>query len=151
MSRIKDLYAIENGIDDLMPVDNPVEKAEESAKKFDGYFEAIKASIIKDLAEIKEEILDEGKYSSGVDDEGNTEFYFENFYGLCHSQSEYYTEKYIEAQHLDITDMEYELLCLWVGDWLANYLADFEAICLDVVREDAKYKLDEIKEKNGEC
>lgn len=137
MSRIKDLYAIENGIEDLMPIE---ELAKKAAEDLEDYYNAIKKVMTEKIEGIKTRLYDESEFSEGFDDEGHKELYFENFYGLCHMIAQDYTDEYIEDQHIDLTDKAYDELRTWLGDWLADTLADYESECihdyLDAVKEE---------------
>jgi hypothetical protein len=60
-------------------------------------------------------------------------------------------DKYIEDQHLDLSDATYNEAIERAGDLLADRLADFESDLIAEAKEDDKYALDELRERNGEC
>lgn len=142
MSKIKDLVAIKEGIDDLMPEPHKYDKA---------FYDAIQQEDIKRIGEqIYEKTLhmpnlrswmrENAEYGSGEDDEGHTEIYFENFLDLCEQACEGNLMDYIEDQHLDLTDEEYSKILYSARDWLSDTLADFEAECIHDCELDRKYE-----------
>lgn len=146
MSKIKDLYAIENGIDDLMPVEE---------KHIGDYERAVQDMIVKDIEDIKKQLEDGAEYRMNKDDEDHDEVIYENYYGQCHGVAEDYLCKLIEEQHIDLSDDDFNTLHTWLGDWLADELAYFEAECVDNMRkeyeEDKKYWQAVEDERNGKC
>lgn len=143
MSRIKDLFAVENGDDDLVPVEDNTTLGD--------YEQAVQKKILDNISGIKEEMLKEADFGVDTDDNGNEEICFENFYSLCHSTAEWYLGELIEEQHVDLSDTDFELLNVWLGDWLADELADWETEQCEEVADDNKYILDELRERNGQC
>lgn len=139
MSKIKDLYAIENGIEDLMPV---------GETHIGVYERVLHSNIITDIDKVKDDIRERAEYRTGEDDEGHSEIYFENFYGLCHSIAEDYLCSLIENQHLDLSDDDYDDLKTWVGDWLADKLADYESECINDFIEYNNDKAEAYREYN---
>lgn len=138
MSKIKDLYAIESGIDDLMPVEDHI----------GDYERKLHDNILANIKDVKDDIARNAQYTSGTDDEGHEETYFENFYGLCHSIAEEYLGSLIEDQHLDLSDDDYDNLKTWVGDWLADELADYESECINDFIEYNNDKAEAYREYN---
>ena len=138
MSRIKDLLAEEQNIDDLKrPLYQELgEMIYVKAKNWDGL-----RSWFRNSAE----------YDAGKDDEGHTEWYFENFEDLCKQAVNGAMDKLIEEEHLDISDETYNRAIEYGRDWLADALADFESECVQDYVMDRKYILDEVKERNGQC
>ena len=138
MSRIKDLLAEEQNIDDLKrPLYQVLgEMAYVKAKNWDGI-----RSCFRNNAE----------YGAGKDDEGHTEWYFENFTNLCERAVNGALDKLIEEEHLDISDETYNRAIEYGKDWLADTLADFESECIRDYVMDRKYILDEVRERNGQC
>lgn len=154
MSRIKDLLAVEQDIDDLKPV--------EPHKYGKDFAEAVRQADIKRMSEqvyaktlhmenLRSWLRANAEYGTGEDENGHTEYYFENFEDLCEQACEGNLMDYIEDQHLDLTDEEYSKILYSARDWLADTLADFEAECIHDVEEDDKYTLDELAERNGQC
>lgn len=154
MSKIKDLYAVAENIDDLKPVE---------PHKYDKSFylavqETDKQRIVKQVMEraLKSEALkpwlaSNAEYSEGVNDDGLKEIYFENFTELCEEVAQGNLDEYIEEQALDITDAEYTELIDRIRDELANELAEYEHECIQDYIMDSKYSLDSMREKKGEC
>lgn len=138
MSKIKDLLAEEQNIDDLKrPLYQKLgEMIYTKAKNWDG---------------IRSWFRSNAEYDAGKDDEGHTEWYFENFEDLCEEAVNYTLDKLIEEEHLDISDETYSRAIEYARDWLANALADFESECIQDYVMDRKYILDEVKERNGQC
>ena len=153
MSKIKDLVAIAEGIDDLMP---------EPHKYGKDFAEAVRQADIKRMSEqvyaktlhrenLRSWLRANAEYEAGEDENGHTEYYFENFEDLCEQACEGNLMDYIEDQHLDLTDEEYSKILYSARDWLADTLADFEEECIQDMVSDQKYTLDELAERNGEC
>lgn len=138
MSRIKDLLAEEQNIDDLKrPLYQELgEMIYVKAKSWDG---------------IRSWFRSNAEYDAGKDDEGHTEWYFENFTDLCRKVVNGAMDNLIEEEHLDISDETYNRAIEYGRDWLADTLADFESECIQDYVSDHKYILDEVKERNGEC
>lgn len=138
MSRIKDLLAEEQNIDDLKrPLYQELgEMIYVKAKSWDG---------------IRSWFRSNAEYDAGKDDEGHTEWYFENFLDLCEQAVNGALDNLIEEEHLDISDETYNRAIEYGRDWLADTLADFESECIQDYVSDQKYILDEVRERNGEC
>ena len=138
MSRIKDLLAEEQNIDDLKrPLYQELgEMIYVKAKSWDG---------------IRSWFRNGAEYGAGEDDEGHTEWYFENFLDLCEQAVNGALDNLIEEEHLDISDETYNRAIEYGRDWLADTLADFESECIQDYVSDQKYILDEVRERNGEC
>lgn len=153
MSKIKDLLAIKEGIDDLMPEPHKYDKA---------FYDAVQQADIKRIGEqvytktlhmsnLRSWMRANAEYGTGEDEEGHTEYYFENFEDLCEQACEGNLMDYIEDQHLDLTDKEYSDILYYARDWLADALSDFESECIQDMLADKKYELDELAERNGQC
>lgn len=138
MSRIKDLLAEEQNIDDLKrPLYQELgEMIYVKAKSWDG---------------IRSWFRNNAEYGAGKDDEGHTEWYFENFEDLCEQAVNGALDNLIEEEHLDISDETYNRAIEYGRDWLADALADFESECIQDYVSDQKYILDEVRERNGRC
>lgn len=117
MSRIKDLLAEEQGIDDLK---RPLYQVL-------GEQAYVKA---KNLGGVRDWFRDNAEFDAGTDDEGHTEYYFENFFDLCEEAITSELDKLIEDQHLDISDETYSQAIDYGASWLAETLAEFEAECI---------------------
>ena len=138
MSKIKDLLAEEQNIDDLKrPLYQDLgEMIYVKAKNWDG---------------LRSWFRNNAEYEAGKDDEEHTEWYFENFEALCEQVVNGAMDKLIEEEHLDISDETYNRAIEYARDWLADALADFESECIQDYVMDRKYILDEVKERNGQC
>lgn len=138
MSKIKDLLAEEQNIDDLkQPLYQKLgEMIYVKAKNWDG---------------LRSWFRSNAEYEAGKDDEGHTEWYFENFEALCEQVVNDMLDKLIEEEHLDISDETYNRAIEYARDWLADALSDFESECIQDYVMDRKYILDEVKERNGQC
>lgn len=148
MSKIKDLYAIENGIDDLMPVDDPKTTAIARLHVISKVVEDVKKNITDHINDVKAQLLYYSEIETGTDDEGHVEYYFENYYNLCHEEAIDYIDCYIEQNHLDVNEMEYEDTVNVVGDWLADELADYESECINDFIEYNNDKAEAYREYN---
>lgn len=158
MSKIKDLLAEELDIDDLKPV-----RSRQTTTRYDkAFLHTVRAEVVKRVAEqiyaktlhmptLRSWLRANAEYEAGKDDDGHTEWYFENFEDLCEQACESSLMEYIEDQHLDITDDEYGKILSYARDWLADTLSDFESECIQDYVMDRKYILDEVKERNGQC
>lgn len=126
MSKIKDLYAEVNDIDDLKPTYNReffdhVQKSDEER--------AIK-QIVKKGTEwdgARRYFTEHAEFSLDYNDEGLKELYFENFTELCDKAAMELTDAFIEEQHFDMDDDQYDRITNKVGDLLADYYADLES------------------------
>ena len=137
MSRIKDYLAEVENIDDLKRpfYEELGEMAYDKAKNWEGIFTWFRQNA---------------EYGAGEgDDEGHTEYYFENFMELCEQAITDEVDSIIEDQHLDIDDQTYSKAIEYGTAWLSDLLADFESDCIDDYVQDHKYILDEIRDRNG--
>lgn len=126
MSKIKDLYAEVEGIDDLKPTYNreffdKVQKADEEraieyifkkGKEWDG---------------ARRYFMEHAEFEYGINDDGFKELYFENFVELCDKAAMELTDAFIEDEHFDMDDSQYDRITNKVGDLLADYYADLES------------------------
>ena len=125
MSKIMDLVAEVEGIDDLKPTYNReffdhVQKSDEER--------AIK-QIVKKGTEwegARRYFTEHASFTMDYNDEGLKELYFENFTELCDKAAMELTDGFIEEQHFDMDDSMYDRITNKVGDELANYFADLE-------------------------
>ena len=99
MSKIKDLYAIEEGIDDLMPVQKPDYKyvAEQAVKHITAKSEDFRNYLWENM-----------EVATDYDDEGHESPCFENFWDLCGREAEDAVEQVIEDQEIDLSDHDYK-------------------------------------------
>lgn len=131
MSKVKDLLAEVEGIDDLRPVYNRE------------FFDSVQK---RDEERAVEQIFNKGKefkdaydwfkgkaeFGGGYDEEGHYETYFENFTELCDQAAMELTDAFIQDQHFDMDDDQYDRITNKVGDLLADYYADMES---DIIKE----------------
>lgn len=134
MSKIKDLYAEVNDIDDLKPEKSVYNKA---------FYDAVREDDIKRISQqvfesrskvmnIFDWFYDKAEFGCGYDDEGHKEIYFENFTELCDKAAMDLMDWYIEDNALDIDDDMYDRITNMVGDMLADAYADTES---EVIRQ----------------
>lgn len=126
MSKTMDLVAEVEGIDDLKPTYNreffdSVQKSDER-RAIDEIFK--KGREWKGAYEWFEE---RAEFGCGYDDEGHKEIYFENFTELCDKAAMELTDGFIEEQHFDMDDAQYDRITNTVGELLADYYADTES------------------------
>ncbi len=130
MSKIMDLVAEVEGIDDLKPTYNreffdSVQKSDEER--------AIK-QIVKKGTEwdgARRYFTEHASFTMDYNDEGLKELYFENFVELCDKAAMELTDGFIEEQHFDMDDSQYDRITNKVGDLLANHFADLEQEIID--------------------
>ena len=128
MSRIKDYLAEVEDIDDL---------------KRPFYMELGERAYVraKNWAEVRSWFKEHAEYGAGKDDEGHTEYYFENFEQLCEEAITEMVDKIIEENALDVSDETYTKAIEYGRDWLADTLADFESECIQDYLLDIKYPI----------
>lgn len=131
MSKIKDLLAEVEDIDDLRPVYNreffdSVQKKDEE-RAIEQIFNKGKA-----FKGAHDWFYDKAEFGGGYDDEGHYEIYFENFTELCDQAAMELTDAFIQDQHFDMDDDQYDRITNKVGDLLADYYADMES---DIIKE----------------
>lgn len=139
MSRIKDLLAEVEGIDDLMPVRPSVKEIADG----------VITSCINVATE--DEIANRAQFEVDIDDEGHQCLYLENYLDIISDIVVECLDEMIEQQHYDLTDTEYFAIKDDATSGLADYYADYESSLVRDAEEDYKYKLDELRERNGEC
>ena len=127
MSKVKDLLAEVEGIDDLMPPRKPDLKQE-----------AERVALNVDYNWAMDEFRKKIELSYGYDDEGHEEVYFENFIDICKDIAECTLDSYIENNHLDLTDEEYKEVRTRATDIIANNYADEEERIKEETLEDIK-------------
>lgn len=138
MSRIKDLYAIEEGIDDLIP------ETKVDIKHI--------VTIVKDwtTSDPKSEdfIADNAQFEVG-DDDGQPCMFLENFTQLCDQLAQDKLDALIEQEHIDMTDKQYTEVIDKASAEIADAYSDYEdSLCGDALKDyymDKKYFLDDNK------
>lgn len=154
MSRIKDLLAEEENIDDL-----------KAPTRFGKEFSAfITSADNKRIAEnvlryartpkIEDYIADNAIFGLG-DDNGQPCMFMENFTMMCDRIAIDTLDMLIKQEHYDLSDLEYAQIVEHASNLIADYYADYEdALCVDAFADyecDSKYANDELKERNGQC
>ena len=132
MSKIKDLYAAVEGIDDLAPVhyDKTFAMAVAEADERRAVEQIFKKG--KEFKDAYAWFKDKAEFGGGYDEEGHYETYFENFTELCDHAAMELTDAFIEEQHFHMDDDQYDRITNKVGDLLADYYADMES---DIIKE----------------
>ena len=133
------MYAEVEGIDDLRPVYNreffdSVQKKDEE-RAVEQIFNKGKA-----FEGAHDWFRDKAEFGGGYDDEGHYEIYFENFTELCDQAAMELTDAFIEEQHFDMDDDQYDRITNKVGDLLADYYADMESDIIEEYEDDQKEK-----------
>lgn len=140
MSKIMDLYAEVNDIDDLKPVYNreffdKVQKDDEER--------AIKQMLDKARKQSRQEVEDwlypRAEWDWGIDDDtGHEVMYFENFVELCEEAATDLMDAYIEEEHFDVSDEQYYHMIQVVQENLEDMWADIEEDCIERCKQDTK-------------
>lgn len=151
MSKIKDLLAVEENIDDLKPLPH----------KYDlSFFKAVQEIDKKRLADtvlnscknqaFQDWLAEEAEFGHG-DDDGEPCMFFENFTALCEEGATNALDSMIKDQHLDLNDAEYADVVRIAADYIADYYADYEdSLCADAL-VDWRNSHDEDNERRGLC
>lgn len=122
MSRIKDLYAEQEGIEDLMPVEDSEDFLVRLADKI---FKTMTAEHT--LKHIKEEMQKRATFSG---DDGDITC--DNLRQLCETAVDDYVQAEIEEQCINISDYDFALLCGVLAIKLEDILEEFAS---DLVKE----------------
>lgn len=130
MSKTMDLVAEVEGIDDLKPTYNreffdSVQKSDE-ARAVEYIFKKG-----KEWDGARRYFTEHASFAMDYNDEGLKELYFENFVELCDKAAMELTDAFIEDQHFDMDDAQYDRITNKVGDLLADYYADLESEIID--------------------
>lgn len=139
MSKIKDLLAIEQGIEDLMPTPKPTVS------------QAADAAFAMVQPKAKRELKERATLEVSDDELGHVYYGVGNFYTICDDLAEDAGELYIESEMVDFTDKEYrelvDTVSRYLQDWLMDYASDVAADLADGANE--YYKT--YNERNGIC
>lgn len=123
MSKIRDLYAEEEGIEDLMRPD-AVRKSE--------LLKAVERVIDDNFKDIRSQLSEDAEFDVDWDDEGHESLMISNFDSMCDSVAESYLEDYVYINQVDINDDDYS----WVLDHLKKYAAKrFDSCYLEIIKE----------------
>lgn len=134
MSRIKDLYAIENGIEDLMPVDQEStigEMIQKRAKMLLDVIELAEKRVLIKEKYLKEQMSRDASYGVEMDDI-HERVVMENFTDLCTSYADEMLGEIIEEEHLDLDYIEYEHTVKTVGEFVENRLGEYAEALIKV-------------------
>lgn len=154
MSKIKDLYAEAEDIDDLkVPT--------EFGKAFGDFITKVDNNHIADIVlawsktpQVEDYIADHAEFGLG-DDDGHPCMFMENFTMMCDDIAQDTLDRLIEQEHYDLTDEEYAYIIKRASDLIADHYADYEdALCADEMADynrDEKYRLTEERERHGQC
>jgi hypothetical protein len=154
MSRIKDLLAEEENIDDLkVPV--------RFGKEFGDFITKVDNKRIAETVlawartpQVEDFIADNAIFGLG-DDDGQPCMFLENFTMMCDEIAIDTLDRLIEQEHYNLSDEEYADIVEHASNLIADYYADYEdALCLDAFvdyERDSKYANDELRERNGQC
>lgn len=114
MSKIKDLLAEEEGIEDLMPT-----KAMAKYRLLDDM-----RHVISDNAkDIRSELSEKAEFDVDCDDEGRQTPIIKNYDSMLDSIAEGYLEDYVFQQQVDVHDDEY--------DWVLKHLKEEVALSFE--------------------
>lgn len=140
MSKIKDLLAETEGIDDLMPERKPDYKyaAEKAVKNITAKSEDFRNYLWENIS-----------ISEDCDDEGNKSFYFENFEELCDDKAESEIEAVVTDEQIDLSDEDFKRATLLAASILYDTYADMEDEVLNEFLEYAKEKWQKLLDYNN--
>lgn len=122
MSKIKDLLAIEENIDDLIPPRKPDYKyvAEQAVKLISSKGEDFRNYLWENM-----------EVSEDYDDEGHKQLCFENFWDLCVRKARDAVEQIVEEQEMPLTDKEFGEAVSKTHTIIMSAYSDFESELLD--------------------
>lgn len=142
MSKIKVLFAEEEGIDDLMPT-----------RPSNDNIATIVLNWSKKMA-TEDYIADNAEFGLG-DDDGQPCMFMENFTTLCDEIAQQSLDELIEQEHYDLSDKDYKYILDRASALIADFYADYEdALCADEITDynrDKEFLLQEERERHGQC
>ena len=142
MSKIKVLFAEEEGIDDLMPT-----------RPSNDNIATIVLNWSKKMA-TEDYIADNAEFGLG-DDDGQPCMFMENFVDLCEEIAQQSLDELIEQEHYDLSDEDYKYILERASALIADFYADYEdALCADEITDynrDKQFLLQEERERHGQC
>lgn len=137
MSKIKDLYAETEGIDDLMPPQSEKDRLKKillaQAKRFMG---------------LEDWLYARAEWGIGYDDNLHYYFYVKNMEQMADTAATDLVEGYIEDEHYDMSDELYSELIDWLGDELIKDWEPVERTLVNRKVEDDKESWERYKEYN---
>lgn len=154
MSRIKDLLAEEENIDDL-------KAPTKFGKAFAEFITAVDNKRIAETVlewaktpQVEDYIADNAVFGLG-DDDGNPCMFLENFTTLCDEIALDTLDRLIEQEHYNLSDKEYAQIVEHASNLIADYYADYEdALCSDEMADynrDKRFLNQEERERHGQC
>lgn len=142
MSKIKVLFAEEEGIDDLMPT-----------RPSNDNIATIVLNWSKKMA-TEDYIADNAEFELGEDD-GQPCMFMQNFVELCEEIAQQSLDELIEQEHYDLSDEDYKYILDRASALIADFYADYEdALCADEITDynrDKQFLLQEERERHGQC
>lgn len=154
MSRIKDLYAESEDIDDLKVPTKFGKAFGEFITKVDNKRIAETVLAWAKTPQVEDYIADNAEFGLG-DDDGQPCMFMENFTTMCDNISQDTLDRLIEQEHLDLTDEEYQNVLDRASNLIADYYADYEdALCADEMADynrDKQFLYQEERERHGRC
>lgn len=140
MSKIKDLYAEVNDIDDLKPVKSVYNK-----EFFDKVQEMDEERMRKQLVEhagkfigLDNWLYERAEWRVDYDEEGHMSWDIENFDHLADTAATDLVDFYIEDQHFDMSDELYSKTIDWLGDQLIDMWQEKKQSLIERKIEDDK-------------
>lgn len=154
MSKIKDLLAEEEDIDDLKVPTKFGKAFGEFITKADNNRIADTVLAWAKTPKVEDYIADNAEFGLG-DDDGQPCMYMENFTTMCDNIAQDTFDRLIEQEHLDLTDEEYQYVLGRASALIADYYADYEdALCADEMADynrDKQFLYQEERERHGQC
>ena len=145
MSRIKDLLAEEEDIEDLKPIKRP---------SLEWVVDTVVNWSIMPSSE--DYIADNAEFGIvSDDDDGHPVVVMENFIELCDDLAMEYLNRFIEREHIDISDDDYAKALDKASARIAVFYSDYEdSLCADELSDynrDKQTLNEEYKERHGRC
>ena len=151
MSKIKDLLAEEENIDDLKVPTRYGKDFFDSVQESDlkRFYEAVKKRLREDW--MKDEICSRAIFGIGQSDEGYDEPYLENYLDIIKESTDSAIDELVEEMHYDLDDSDYKKIYPKLVDEAADFWANFESeLCNDWFNE-REYEYQDDMERRGEC
>lgn len=145
MSKIKDLLAEEEDIEDLKPIKKP---------SLEWVVDTVVNWAIMPYSE--DYIADNAEFGMVADDDdGHPVMVMENFTSLCDDLAVRYLDRLIEGEHIDISDDDYAKALDKASARIADFYSDYEdSLCaseLSDYNRDKQTLNEEYKERHGQC
>jgi hypothetical protein len=127
MSKIKDLYAEAEGIEDLMPVQSAKERIQK-----------VLLAKAHRFMNLEDWLYERVEWSFGYDEEGHLDVGVANLDQLANEAANDLVDGYIEDEHYDMSDEMYSELIDWLGDKLADEWESMTSTLVERKIEDDK-------------